>query len=192
MVKFRIDFDNCQYVSVNFAIKFEFSYYFQPENLQSEDLHHLPLNQIFHTIDRNWDGTYNEFNIQPWPLQSVRYITGNRQIAKNNRMKTPLGRELPPISCTFFLRLFPFGVVMNKEMRILGAGDKLLQAWGGTASILSKHVTEIFKLRRPKGISFTWGNVSNSREATSALKAIFSLMVPRHAQNGNLHTYAFR
>ncbi|XP_019696259.1 soluble guanylate cyclase 89Da [Harpegnathos saltator] len=84
----------------------------------------------------------------------------NRQyIAKNNRMKTPLGRELPPISCTFFLRLFPFGVVMNKEMRILGAGDKLLQAWGGTASILNKHATEIFKLRRPKGISFTWGNV---------------------------------
>ncbi|KMQ89142.1 soluble guanylate cyclase 89da-like protein [Lasius niger] len=48
---------------------------------------------------------------------------------------------------------------MNKDMQILGAGDKLLQAWGGTTSILNKHVTEIFKLRRPKGISFTWGNI---------------------------------
>jgi guanylate cyclase len=75
-------------------------------------------------------------------------------------MKAPLARELSPVSCTFLLRLFPFGVVMNKDMRVLGAGDKLLQAWGGTSSILNKPVAEIFKLRRPKGISFTWGNVS--------------------------------
>ncbi|XP_028046531.1 soluble guanylate cyclase 89Da isoform X3 [Monomorium pharaonis] len=105
-------------------------------------------------------------------LESLHNIPGSRSvmikfrinfdnheyIAKNNRM-TPLDLELPPISCTFFLRLFPFGVVMNKDMRILGAGDKLLQAWGGTTSILNRHVIEIFKLRRPKGISFTWGNV---------------------------------
>ncbi|XP_053996813.1 soluble guanylate cyclase 89Db-like isoform X1 [Hylaeus anthracinus] len=84
----------------------------------------------------------------------------NREyIAKNNRMKTPLGRELAPVSCTFLLRLFPFGVVINKDMLLLGVGDKLLQAWGGSSSILNKHVTEVFKLRRPKGISFTWGNV---------------------------------
>lgn len=75
-------------------------------------------------------------------------------------MKVPLSRELPPVSCTFILRLFPFGVVINKDMQILGAGDKLLQAWGGSSSIRDKHITEVFKLRRPKGISFTWGNVS--------------------------------
>lgn len=74
-------------------------------------------------------------------------------------MKTPLGRELAPVSISFLLRLFPFGVVINKDMRILGAGDKLLQAWGGSSSILNKHVTDVFKFRRPKGISFTWGNV---------------------------------
>lgn len=74
-------------------------------------------------------------------------------------MKTPLGRELAPVSISFLLRLFPFGVVINKDMKILGAGDKLLQAWGGSSSILNKHVTDVFKVRRPKGISFTWGNV---------------------------------
>ncbi|KOX70464.1 Soluble guanylate cyclase 89Da [Melipona quadrifasciata] len=84
----------------------------------------------------------------------------NREyIAKNNSMKTPLGRELAPVSISFLLRLFPFGVVINKDMKILGAGDKLLQAWGGSSSILNKHVTDVFKVRRPKGISFTWGNV---------------------------------
>lgn len=85
----------------------------------------------------------------------------NREyIARNNRMKTPLSRELAPVSISFLLRLFPFGAIIDKDMRILGAGDKLLQAWGGSSSsILNKHVTDVFKLRRPKGISFTWGNV---------------------------------
>ncbi|XP_032673100.1 soluble guanylate cyclase 89Da-like isoform X2 [Odontomachus brunneus] len=129
---------------------------------------HYLMGQLFQIAKDLYD---TELNIRV--LETSNNIPGSRNvmvkfridfdncqyIAKNNRMKTPLGRELPPISCTFFLRLFPFGVVMNKEMRILGAGDKLLQAWGGTTSILSKHVTEVFKLRRPKGISFTWGNV---------------------------------
>jgi len=110
---------------------------------------------------------YNIFNIHFLIFYAI-YI-GN-QIAKNNRMNTPLGRELPPISCTFFLRLFPFGVIMNKDMRILGVGDKLLQAWGGTTSILNRHVSEIFKLRRPKGIPFTWGNVSNANILIYTLK----------------------
>lgn len=82
-------------------------------------------------------------------------------MTKNSRMKTPIGRELAPVSCSLLLRLFPFGVVINKDMCILGVGGKLLQAWGSTHSILNKHVTDIFKLRRPKGISFTWGSVSN-------------------------------
>ncbi|XP_032456579.1 soluble guanylate cyclase 89Da [Nasonia vitripennis] len=82
-----------------------------------------------------------------------------KYIAKSSKMKTPIGRELPPVSSKMLLRLFPFGVVMNKEMCIEGVGGKLLQAWGNSTSILDKHVTEIFRLRRPRGISFTWGNV---------------------------------
>lgn len=64
---------------------------------------------------------------------------------------------------------------MNKDMRILGTGDKLLQAWGGTTSILNKPVTEIFKLRRPKGISFTWGNVRLAKRRCT-LKAIINFL----------------
>ena len=80
-------------------------------------------------------------------------------MAKKSNMKTPIGRELPPVSFSVLLRLFPFGVVMNKDMRILGVGGKLLQAWGNSSSLLDKHVMEVFRLRRPKGISFNWGNV---------------------------------
>lgn len=42
----------------------------------------------------------------------------------------------------------------------MGAGEKLLQAWGGKSSALAKPVTELLKLRRPKGVAFTWANVS--------------------------------
>lgn len=83
------------------------------------------------------------------------------QVAKTKRMHEPIGRELSPVSCYLLLELFPFGVVMTQEMRIEGAGEKLLQAWGGKSSeILNRKMSDIFKLRRPKGISFTWRNVS--------------------------------
>ncbi|XP_076621621.1 soluble guanylate cyclase 89Db [Colletes latitarsis] len=129
---------------------------------------HYLMGQLFHIAKELYE---TDLNISV--LESSTNIPGTRSvmvkfridfdnreyIAKNNRMKTPLGRELAPVSCTFLLRLFPFGVVINKDMRLLGVGDKLLQAWGGSSSILNKHVTEVFKLRRPKGISFSWGNV---------------------------------
>ena len=82
------------------------------------------------------------------------------QIAKNTKMKEPIGRPLPPVSCSVLLRLFPFSVIMDKDMCILGAGEKLIQTWGGNSDILSKQMTDVFKLRRPKGIAFTWRNVS--------------------------------
>ncbi|XP_072747982.1 soluble guanylate cyclase 89Db [Anoplolepis gracilipes] len=129
---------------------------------------HYLMGQLFHIAKELYN---TELSIRV--LESSNNIPGSRNvmvkfridfdnhqyITKNNKIKTTLNRELSPVSCTFLLRLFPFGVVMNKDMRILGAGDKLLQAWGGTTSILNKQVTEIFKLRRPKGISFTWGNI---------------------------------
>ncbi|KAH0554469.1 soluble guanylate cyclase 89Da-like [Cotesia glomerata] len=106
-------------------------------------------------------------------LENLNNIPGSRNVmvkfridfdnreytAKTNRMRAPIGRELSPVSCGLLLRLFPFGVVVNREMRIEGAGEKLLQVWGGNNSILNRHISEIFKLRRPKGISFTWRNV---------------------------------
>lgn len=75
-------------------------------------------------------------------------------------MEMPVAKQLQPVSSSLLLKLFPFGVIMNCEMRILGGGEKLVQAWGGTLSILNRHITEVFKLRRPKGVSFTWRNVS--------------------------------
>ncbi|XP_063990825.1 uncharacterized protein LOC135169589 [Diachasmimorpha longicaudata] len=80
-------------------------------------------------------------------------------IAKVNRIRTSVGPELSPVSGTLLLKLFPFGIVVNPEMKLLGAGEKLLEAWGGSCSILNKHISEVFRLRRPTGVTFTWANV---------------------------------
>ncbi|KAL6262140.1 hypothetical protein P5V15_007237 [Pogonomyrmex californicus] len=131
-----------------------FTHYLMGQLFQiAKDLYNIDLDIKVLESSNNIPGSRNV-------MVKFRINFDNRQyIAKNNSIKAPLDRELAPVSCSFFLRLFPFGVVMNKDMRILGTGDKLLQAWGGTSSILNRHVTEIFKLRRPKGISFTWGNI---------------------------------
>ncbi|XP_031838866.1 soluble guanylate cyclase 89Da-like [Nomia melanderi] len=131
-----------------------FTHYFMGQLFQiAEELYKTKLNIRVLESSNNIPGSRNV-------MVKFRIDFDNREyIAKNTKMKTPLGKELAPVSCTFLLRLFPFGIVMNKEMRILGGGEKLLQAWGGSSSILNRHITEIFKLRRPKGISFTWGNV---------------------------------
>ncbi|XP_076171822.1 soluble guanylate cyclase 89Da-like [Ptiloglossa arizonensis] len=131
-----------------------FTHYLMGQLFQiAKELYETDLNISVLESSNNIPGSRNV-------LVKFRIDFDNREyIAKNNKMKTPLGRELAPVSCKFLLRLFPFGVVINKDMHILGIGDKLFQAWGGNTSILDKHIMEVFKLRRPKGISFTWGNV---------------------------------
>ncbi|XP_066591877.1 soluble guanylate cyclase 89Da-like [Prorops nasuta] len=131
-----------------------FTHYFMGQLYQiAEDLYQTSLDIRVLESSNNIPGSRSV-------MVKFRIDFDNRDyVAKNNRMKTPVKQELSPLPCTFLLRLFPFGVLMNKDMRILGIGEKLLQAWGGTSSIWNKHITEIFKLRRPKGISFTWTNV---------------------------------
>jgi guanylate cyclase len=58
------------------------------------------------------------------------------------------------------MRLFPFGLVFNEKMVILAAGEKLRQVCGTSPNaLIGESVTDNFKLRRPKGIPFTWKNV---------------------------------
>ena len=67
---------------------------------------------------------------------------------------------LPPVPCSVLMRLFPFGFVFNEKMVILDAGEKLRQVCGTSPdALIGETVTVNFKLRRPKGIPFTWKNV---------------------------------
>lgn len=63
--------------------------------------------------------------------------------------------------CELFLELFPFGIMMNPRMKLMGAGEKIVEVWKGSPeSLIGRTVTDLFKLRRPKGITFTWKNVT--------------------------------
>ncbi|GBP14597.1 Soluble guanylate cyclase 89Db [Eumeta japonica] len=66
---------------------------------------------------------------------------------------------LASVPVALLLQLFPFGVLLDRRMRLLMAGEKLVDAWGGPYSRIKKvHVSEILRLRKPK-ISFTWDKV---------------------------------
>lgn len=67
---------------------------------------------------------------------------------------------LPPVPCSVLMRLFPFGFVFNEKMAILAAGEKLRQVCGTRPdALIGESVADNFKLRRPRGIPFTWKNV---------------------------------
>ncbi|XP_011498155.1 PREDICTED: soluble guanylate cyclase 89Da-like [Ceratosolen solmsi marchali] len=146
-----------------------FTHYFMGQLFQiAEELYETTLDIRVLESSNNIPGTRSV-------MVKFRIDFDNRKyMLKHSNMKTPVGRELPPVSCKVLLRLFPFGVVMNKDMCILGVGEKLFHAWGNSTSILEKHVTEIFKLRRPKGISFTSGNIMNLHSVMFELELIRS------------------
>ncbi|XP_023944378.2 soluble guanylate cyclase 89Db [Bicyclus anynana] len=66
---------------------------------------------------------------------------------------------LPPVPTSLLVQLFPFGVLLDRKMKILMAGEKLVEAWGGPISEIEKiSINEILRLRKPK-VSFTWDKV---------------------------------
>lgn len=76
--------------------------------------------------------------------------------AKDNQIKC----DLPPFSCSVLLELFPFAVLLDPTLTIIGVGEKLVEVSGGKEKLLGQLFTKYFKLRAPKGISLTWNNVS--------------------------------
>ncbi|KAK9885018.1 hypothetical protein WA026_009245 [Henosepilachna vigintioctopunctata] len=63
--------------------------------------------------------------------------------------------------CHLLLELFPFAIILNNEMKIIGGGKKLVEVWRKSDPFLNQPVIKYFKLRRPKGILFTWKNTRN-------------------------------
>lgn len=82
-------------------------------------------------------------------------------ILSRTNKRTNLERlTLPAVPCSVLMCLFPFGLVFNEKMVILAAGEKLREVCGTTPdALIGESVTDNFKLRRPRGILFTWKNV---------------------------------
>ncbi|KAK9758767.1 hem-NO-binding [Popillia japonica] len=64
--------------------------------------------------------------------------------------------DLAPVSCQLLLELFPFGILIDPNLNIAGVGLKFVEIC--KTSMLRNPLTKHFRIRRPKGINFTWTN----------------------------------
>ncbi|XP_053698579.1 soluble guanylate cyclase 89Db-like [Sabethes cyaneus] len=77
----------------------------------------------------------------------------------------PSQLQLAPVDSSLLLDLFPFALILNEQMQITAAGEKLIESWMlnnvncSPTELMGSKVTDYFKLRRPTGITFTWENM---------------------------------
>ncbi|XP_031334521.1 soluble guanylate cyclase 89Db-like isoform X1 [Photinus pyralis] len=67
--------------------------------------------------------------------------------------------NLPSVPCYHLLELFPFAIMIDPSMVMVGVGQKLVEICSGQDILLGQSVNDHFSLRRPKGISITWKNL---------------------------------
>lgn len=82
-----------------------------------------------------------------------------------NVLAHPSQLELGHVDSKILLELFPFAVILDHDMRITRAGEKILETWilqnpsKPPQSFWGSRLVEIFKLRRPKGLHVEWHSV---------------------------------
>lgn len=93
-----------------------------------------------------------------------------KQMAQRVNMKAhPSQLDLPTVESKVLLELFPFALILDKEMRISCAGEKIVETWilqnpnKPPHIFIGSYVMDNFKLRRPKGIVFNWTTVTQMR-----------------------------
>lgn len=77
----------------------------------------------------------------------------------------PSQLQFDKVDSNILLELFPFAIFLDHDMCISRAGEKIIETWilqnpnKQPQSFWGSRVTDIFKLRRPKGIVFDWETV---------------------------------
>lgn len=77
----------------------------------------------------------------------------------------PSQLELGSVDSHILLELFPFAVVLDHDMRISRAGEKIIETWilqnpsKAPQSFWGSRLVDIFKLRRPKGLRVDWNTL---------------------------------
>lgn len=97
----------------------------------------------------------------------------------------PSQLALGMVDSNVLLELFPFALILDHDMRIQKAGEKIFETWivqnpkKKPQLFLGSRVSEYFKLRRPKGIKFNWETVSQMH------LVIFELELARPSATGD-------
>lgn len=99
-------------------------------------------------------------------LRLISLTTNSFQMAKRvNVSAHPSQLELGQVDSQILLELFPFAVILDRDMRITRAGEKILETWilqnpsRPPQSFWGSRLVDIFKLRRPKGLRVEWNTV---------------------------------
>ncbi|XP_070493703.1 soluble guanylate cyclase 89Da-like isoform X2 [Chironomus tepperi] len=106
----------------------------------------------------------------------------NHEYMQNSlRMKThPSQVSLKPVTTEMLLELFPFGMILNSEMKIVAAGNNLIESWSSNNDnkhpneLIGSKITKYFKLRRPTGIVFDFSNVTTLQAVLFEIQLIRS------------------
>lgn len=76
----------------------------------------------------------------------------------------PSQLALKNINTDLLLQLFPFALLLDRDMKVCGAGEKIVEAWSinnnkNPKEMLGVLLTDYFRIRRPLGIEFDWDTV---------------------------------
>uniref|UniRef100_A0A1A9VS86 guanylate cyclase n=1 Tax=Glossina austeni TaxID=7395 RepID=A0A1A9VS86_GLOAU len=77
--------------------------------------------------------------------------------------------ELAPVDLNILLDFFPFTIVLNRDMKITYAGEKIVETWilhnpdEDPTSFIGSKLVQHFKCRRPKDIPMEWDDVTQMR-----------------------------
>ncbi|XP_078684775.1 soluble guanylate cyclase 88E-like isoform X1 [Branchiostoma floridae x Branchiostoma belcheri] len=82
-----------------------------------------------------------------------------------------------------FLKLFPFCVVFQRNMKFVYVGEKVRELFGEDEFLTAEKVTDIFYIRRPP-MDFTWENVLRLQQVVFELVSVECVRSP--TQNGLL------
>ncbi|KAJ8724287.1 hypothetical protein PYW08_015761 [Mythimna loreyi] len=115
----------------------------------AEDIFSLKLKVS--VVKESMEGTYY--------VAVLRLEFDNSDYVQSLMLRKSLPCPLPAVPASLLLQLFPFGVLLDRRMKILKAGERLVAAWGGPLNRIEKAaIAEILRLRKPK-VSFTWDKV---------------------------------
>ncbi|KAH8276814.1 hypothetical protein KR026_001374 [Drosophila bipectinata] len=86
-----------------------------------------------------------------------------------NVIAHPSQLKMPSVDLNVFLELFPFTIVLDHDMRITLAGEKIIETWilhnpgVNPKSFIGSHILERFKCRRPKDTLIEWETMMQMR-----------------------------
>lgn len=80
----------------------------------------------------------------------------------------PSQASLQSVTMDLLFELFPFALLIDRNMKVCGAGEKIVDAWSECNNrkapnlMMSANIVDCFQIYRPSGITFDWDTVMTS------------------------------